>query len=105
MTDLIKREDAIKAVLGITMYDNRVPIDTVIFQINSIPSAEPKWIPCSERLPEGDGQVLVNVVAHDRVYDIVLCFTEFVEGYYAEGAINAWMPLPKPWEGVDDETN
>ena len=38
--DLIKREDAIKAALGITMYESRVPIDTVIYNIKSLPSAD-----------------------------------------------------------------
>lgn len=40
MDDLIKRSDAIKAVLGITMYEARVPIDTVIYNIKSLPSAD-----------------------------------------------------------------
>lgn len=39
MKDTIYREDAIKAVLGITMYENRVPIGTVIYNIKSLPSA------------------------------------------------------------------
>ena len=41
MEDLIKREDAIKAVLGLTMYKGCVPVDSVIFNIKNIPSTEP----------------------------------------------------------------
>ena len=40
MTDLIKREDAIKAVLNLTMYKGSVPVDSVIYNIKHIPSAE-----------------------------------------------------------------
>ena len=40
MKDTIYREDAVKAVLGITMYENRVPIGTVIYNIKSLPSAD-----------------------------------------------------------------
>lgn len=46
-SDLIRRSDAIKSVLGITMIQGRVPMDTVIYQITSIPAVEPKqgeWI-------------------------------------------------------------
>ena len=42
MDKLIRQSDAIKSVLGITMLQGRVPIDTVIYQINSIPAVEPK---------------------------------------------------------------
>ena len=38
MSDLIKREDAIKAVLGLTMYKGCVPVDSVIFNIKKIPT-------------------------------------------------------------------
>ena len=99
MSDLIRRSDAIEACAYETFecYEARKAI-------RNLPSADrpQEWIPCSERLPEGDVQVLVNVVAHDRVYDIVLCPADFVEEYYANGKVNAWMPLPLAWEGADD---
>ena len=41
MEDLIKRADAIKAVLNLTMYKGSVPVDSVIYNIKHIPSAEP----------------------------------------------------------------
>ena len=40
MSDYIKREDAINQVLGLTMLEGRVPIDSVIFNIKQIPSAD-----------------------------------------------------------------
>ena len=47
MSDLIRRSDAIKAVLNLTMYQERVPIDSVIVNINKAPTIEPKrgeWV-------------------------------------------------------------
>lgn len=46
MNDLIKRADAIEAVLGLAQLNGRVPTDSVIFQIKALPSARPtgEWI-------------------------------------------------------------
>ena len=161
MDDLIRRSDAIKSVLGITMLQGRVPIDTVIFQINSIPVAEPckdaisrawllneleemnvanfyelnehsnemygqmkrmikaapsvtveskqgEWIPCEERLPEENGYYLTfmdcgscEVLHWYNGWNCYPCASE----NEIEDDVLAWMPLPKPWKGADDETD
>ena len=69
--------------------------------LKETPTIEPKqkWIPCSERLPEENGNALVNVCVDDAPWDIVLMPTASVKEYYKRGHINAWMPLPDPWEG------
>lgn len=66
MSDLIKREDAIKALhkhfsSGFDK-DRWWNSTTVLFALNSVPSADrPQgWIPCSERLPEDIRPVLVT---------------------------------------------
>lgn len=92
----------------------------------------PQWIPCSERLPEvheepyyadheeilhesdhvltcckhGKGFVYaIGTVIHDEVCDSY----EWSDLYdYADCVIDdmqvlAWMPLPEPWKGADDE--
>ena len=72
---------------------------------------EMKWMPCSEKMPEKKGRYLCTVCANhakQRVMtyapnifcregrntwvaeDGTYCFNWFVE---------AWMPLPEPWEG------
>ena len=66
-----------------------------------------KWIPCSERLPETES-----------VDDWVKALVCSADGGIAVGSFNskygwtfihyfdavvAWMPLPEPWEGADDE--
>lgn len=73
-----------------------------------------KWIPCSERLPEK----MVDVLTTQEYYDLDLeeytvnvntaCldpdgdwYTIFLEeGYMEDWNVVAWMPLPKPYEGV-----
>ncbi len=67
-----------------------------------------EWIPCSERLPQIGQKVLASTKK--------TVFTQVFKGYYSEPnnwmwehnsvkTIEAWMPLPKPWKGADDETN
>ena len=68
--------------------------------------ANGEWIPCSERLP-GIGQ---KVLASTKK----TVFTQVFKGYYSDPKrwacennrikrIEAWQPLPMPWEGEDDE--
>lgn len=66
--------------------------------IETLPSVQPKqqWIPVTERLPE-DEQVVV-VQYNDEDYDILKFPTA-----YRRCDIVAWMPLPKPYKG--DEQN
>ena len=89
--------------------------------LNDAPSIdiEPKrgeWIPCSERLPSEDGRYLVWAVIGimpDHVDDPSTYQGITIAGYYGDAhpikwlgnveKVLAWMPLPKPWKGADDE--
>ena len=59
---------------------------------------EPRWIPCSERLPEENSRCLVTVNWRDHVY-------VDIDDYYCYGwddykdAVLAWCELPEPWRG------
>lgn len=75
--------------------------------VSDIPSAENKgeWIPCSERLPEKNGFYLVTADhEHDRELRSADIYA-FADGdwFTIHDDIVAWMPLPKPWEGADNE--
>lgn len=81
-----------------------------------------KWIPCSERLPEEDGEYLVCYACGDEEDDekgfmLVPFWTDiekfgvyqdiydrqtlgFVDSeFYECETVIAWMPLPKPYKG------
>lgn len=138
MSDLIKREDAIKAIKQWRDNDGSlfdVGLNQAIREIKRLPSADrPQgWIPCSEMLPDDIRPVLVtwkntdpasyyqyivgkhfigtahyhrgkwywySSVTEDLLAEYGKCETEeFDEAIEAV----AWMPLPEPWKGADDE--
>ena len=119
MSDLIRREDAIKVLrerwARTTSYDG---IGEDIGEeceevIEAIPSADrPQgWIPCSERLPSEQGQYLVTFPLCNRepwVYILSFNKGKFYEtddewGDVGYDDVTAWMPLPEPWKGADDD--
>ena len=59
--------------------------------VKAIPSAEPRWIPVSERLPKDDGLYLVYTEEQPFV-------CPFEDGEFFIDEVLAWMPLPKPYE-------
>ena len=78
--------------------------------IKALPSAQPGWIPCSERMPEEDGQYLITVKykhVNDSYEDIYAEHGEFYDGRWDMFCfghcgevedILAWCELPEPWE-------
>ena len=67
------------------------------------PQKSGKWIPCSERLPEENKQVLIQY--RTRYRDDVNLFdvTSRVDYNYWQGIgreinVIAWMPLPEPYD-------
>ena len=67
-------------------------------------AASPKWIPCSERLPERGVSVLVSHVGYVSedyldIDDGAMYFWN--SGIDLDEELNnlAWQPLPEPWKG------
>ncbi len=108
MTDLISRQAAIDAIrasaskytgfMEMEMYTD----DDAVEAINSVPSAEPHWIPVSERLPEVRQWVLCQCRA--GIMDVLRLtangswYKHYPHAEYMSGFVVAWMPLPKPYE-------
>ena len=86
-----------------------------------LPSAEPQWIPCSERLPEEDCETGKGVqysdfvlmsVEHKEDEETIVDYGHTVDGkWYSdytdcfipqEWKVIAWMPLPEPYEVKDE---
>ena len=77
--------------------------------LESLPSAQPqpeqRWIPCSEKMPRGEVEVIVS--CHDNSGDTPFnyssCGFTTTDGEYwiVDNEINyhviAWMPLPEPY--------
>jgi hypothetical protein len=84
---------------------------------------EPKWIPCSERLPEEYGEYLITwITSQSKKPFIAICECEIsnlynfeknrfdavwlLEDYikaYPDVEIIAWMPLPEPYKAESED--
>ena len=100
MNDLIYRQDAIDAINNESrVTDNKGDLSGLYLAksvIETLPSAEPKWIPVSERLPIPPTFCLVTTDgSHGDVIDIVLYMSD---GWHKASEVLAWMPLPPPWK-------
>ena len=76
----------------------------VVEMIKDAPTIEPEphWIPCSERLPEPRTDVWCNsdLGQMSGFYDET---TEtWYRGDYFELLVNAWMPLPEPYQPEEE---
>ncbi len=74
---------------------------------NLVPSAQ-RWIPVSERLPKEDGSYLVSGKWGSGKESVGDCEFSVEDGYFQTAwnfNVLAWMPLPEPWKGDNnDET-
>ena len=67
------------------------------------------WIPCSERLPSYGEDVLVSISGYCNVGHIVPTNDEKQYNWYYSGwyhdpyDADAWMPLPEPYRGEENE--
>lgn len=113
MSDTINRQDAMKCI---TEEYNRkrsgdgLKLAWIEKAVNSVPSAQ-LWIPCTERLPENNEDVLC--CSYTGKFLIGTLYKSgpnisSVTGYAAESdseiMLNciAWMPLPKPYREVTE---
>ena len=69
-----------------------------------------RWIPCSERLPAYGEDVLISIGGYCNVGYIVSVNEEeqynwyFSGWYHLPNDVDAWMPLPEPYKGENDES-
>ena len=128
MSDLISRAAAIDALDEVSKHYTEKGrgwhphVDLMIYAIKELPSA-PQWIPCKERLPEANGRYLVTRGLNacgalwNRVYvanysDLMGIKSEKIwwQGNVGKSDferlddVTAWMSLPDPWKGEEDDT-
>ncbi len=112
--DLIKKSDAIGAITNHCENECYYRVDNWCPQcqreefekaINAIPSADrpQEWIPCSERLPKKNDYYLIQITNRDGsgLHMMVAWYQN--DHFFTDGIAVAWMPLPKPWKGTDDD--
>lgn len=127
--DIISRADAIEAIASRDETDGTVKVFTgrqVNEILTALPSAQPEWIPVTERLPEEGQMVLTTIRGHDGIIvqdgetreeatervcnSVIYVSVGFIgsDGWYgADGYPQivhpvAWMPLPEPYK---EDTN
>lgn len=96
---LIYAEDAIRSLMAYEKGEK-----TIGQCIDDTPTIEPEpdWTPCSERLPEPRTDVWCNsdLGQMPGFYDET---TEtWYRGDYLELLVNAWMPLPEPYQPKEE---
>ena len=80
--------------------------------VDKLPSVtlQPKWILCSERLPNHDEYIknngLFNVTDGNRsysewfdIYETKMFGEPTINGFRVDCVVTAWMPLPEPYRG------
>ena len=67
---------------------------------------KPSWIPCSERLPEKEGQYLVTTIT-EKVHLWSFYFSLASKRPYFSGdeKVVAWMPMPEAYKWLQKEAN
>ena len=84
--------------------ENWIPANIDAIDAQPTITPEPHWIPCSERLPELDDEVLVTDDGGELRHCIFCTWGETWCGFitYEEGMriiATAWMPLPPVYRG------
>lgn len=110
MNDLIGREAAIEAMRKAR---DKSEAHRMLIQLPS--AQQQQWIPCSERLPDSDDydETFITTIQCEHVDgwdDYVTGCADWtphgwdIQTYYlGQIKVVAWQPLPKPWEGGQDE--
>ena len=81
--------------------------DFIVLCENESSSEKPnKWIPCSERLPKGKQQVLISLLWDNDIPEVRQGNIDDINYWKLYNHITsiAWMPLPDPYRGEEDET-
>lgn len=108
MSGLIDRQKAYNYIKGrcypvqhdITSVEPGMTLDGIRQCFNEMPSAEPRWIPVTERSPKETGYYLTSTEYNDVLHDF-FCDGKWETAERFWYKVVAWMPLPEPYEEVD----
>jgi hypothetical protein len=84
--------------------------DADVLALETVPSVqpEPRWVSCSERLPEHGGRYLISVLDGVNRRTTVApylprCKAWTMTGRMAYWKVIAWMPLPEPYKEEEQD--
>lgn len=119
MDDTISRQEAIDVLMEILDRPNHAEFlytDEICKALNNLPSIQPEqqWMPCSKELPKTDKwRTEFNVTTETGMvrsmdWENTIVRGEPVSRWIWQGRISpwevvAWMPLPEPYKGADDD--
>ena len=108
MSDLISRQAAIDAIMG-EPADAHYPI-WYAERLEQLPAEQPeqRWIPCSERQPQKNGNYLAFYHTSDGTASLEFMMVDHCNaggdwlheenGRKAYKKVISWMPLPEPYK-------
>ena len=124
MNDNISRQAVLSILNGFEVMDGHTDQQRAIHMVELLPSVD-EWIPCSERLPEEHewvGTKHFGTTISDKVHitfdvngerfvktlslqngELSNYEKRSMDAFYKGWKMLAWMPLPEPWEGADDD--
>ena len=97
-----------KVLITITYNEMGIIIDTKAEELDSSAQPEQRWIPCSERLPDVDGEYLITKKCFGwdckEYYESYIAWYGKKGGWHKADEVIAWMLLPEPYreEGVEE---
>lgn len=123
-TDTISRWEAINLIEQMKPYQQDA--DDIAEMIQNMPSAQSGWIPCSKKMPEEHEWIGTKKFGTTISNEVYVTFEtpdgerfakhisfqneklspvdeQRMKVWYKGAKPIAWMPLPKPWEGGQDE--
>lgn len=116
MDDLISRQAAIDMFQNLAYNDWNQGASTTwatafaesAYLIKGLPAAqtEPRWIPCSEILPEKGRYLVTGKKNRDWYESDTIVTAAFYDGEFwsnnGDIQAEAWMPLPEPYKGEQE---
>lgn len=87
-------------------YNNCNKHDDLSRMLDELIETQPKWIPCSERLPKGKQPILISLSWDNDTPEVRQGNIDDINywKHYSHITSIAWMPLPEPYRGKEAET-
>lgn len=104
--DLISKEKAYNVLTEYYHHRTEMQHKALREALDMVPSAEPRWIPVTQQLPEIGEKVLVST-KYTVFTQVFKCIYGTPDRWGWEHNtiknVTAWMPMPEPYQGGEQE--